>query len=79
MRVISMMLAGREIARVEEGEFRDLRERRDKFDPNLQQWYDDCFYSVPNSTTFEERLKLVKDNHYFCYSKPDLKLIARTI
>ena len=44
--------------------------------PDLQQWYNDSFYNIGNSKTFEQRFKLVEENHYMCFSKPALKLYA---
>ena len=83
MRVISMLLADREIARVEEGVFRILIEPKrgdDLLPDNLyQSWYEDCFYGIENSSTFDERFELVEVQNYFCYSKPKLKLAARIL
>ena len=81
MRVISMILADKEVARVEEGQFKNLIEIQNRFVPNnvFSDWYDDCFYGIKNSSTFDDRFRLVKENNYFCYSKPELKLIARTL
>lgn len=84
MRVISLVLADREIARVEEGVFKQLVELDPKNiellpDNLFQTWYEDCFYGIPNSSTFEERFELVKEQNYFCYSKPKLKLAARIL
>lgn len=84
MKVISLILADREIARVEEGVFKQLVELSPKNmellpDNLFQTWYEDCFYGIPNSSTFEERFELVKEQNYFCYSKPKLKLAARIL
>lgn len=83
MRVISVLLGGKEVARVEEGVFKNLVEVETKSgltSANIfHDWYNDCFYGIPNSSTFEERFELVKKQNYFCYSKPQLKLAARTI
>lgn len=77
MKVISMELGGKEIARIEEGVFIPLIDCRGRFQPNLTDWYEDCFFGVKNSSSFEERFKRVEENDYFCYSKPALKLIAK--
>ena len=80
MKVISMMLAGEEIARIEEGKFTYVIEPKGgSLAPNFVNWYNDCFYGIPHSSTFEERFKLVEENNYFCFSKPKLKLIAKEI
>ena len=81
MRVISMILADKEVARVEEGQFKNLIEIQNCFVSNnvFSNWYDDCFYGIKNSATFDDRFRLVKENNYFCYSKPELKLIARIL
>ncbi|MBD5526518.1 MAG: hypothetical protein HDR04_19385 [Lachnospiraceae bacterium] len=84
MKIISMILADREIARVEEGVFKQLVEFGSKNiellpDNLFQTWYDDCFYGIPKSSTFEERFELVEEQNYFCYSKPKLQLAARIL
>lgn len=84
MKVISLILADREIARVEEGVFKQLVELDPKNiellpDNLFQTWYEDCFYGIPNSSTFEERFELAMKQNYFCYSKPKLKLAARIL
>ena len=81
MRVISLVLADKEVARVEEGVFKNLIEIKGSHIPNdiLKQWYDDCFYNIKNSSTFDERFELVKEQNYFCFSKPKLQLAARIL
>lgn len=79
MKVISMFAGEKEIARIEEGKFKQLVETKGPLAPNFQDWYNNCFYSVANSKSFEERFKLVEENNYFCYSNPHIKLIARTL
>lgn len=53
--------------------------REGKFAPNLLGWYNDCFYGIKNSSTFDDRFRLVEKNNYFCFSKPELELVARTM
>lgn len=77
MRYISMMLAEEEIARIEEGVFKKIMKCNGFFIPNFEDWYNDSFYNIPNSKTFDQRYELVRNNNYFCYSKPDIRLIAR--
>ena len=79
MRVISMFLGDWEIARVEEGKIRQLAEFKGISQPNVSQLYEDCFYDVPDSSTFDERFELAREHKYFCWSKPALKLVARTL
>ncbi len=77
MRVISMRLSDIELARIEEGKFVPVLECvKHPYGPDFKQWYEDCFYGIQNSRTFDERYALVESNGYFCYSKPELKLIA---
>lgn len=80
MRVISMILSDREIARIdEEGNFKQLVEFKGLAQPSVRQLYEDCFYGVPNSSTFDERFELVRVHKYFCWTKPTLQLAARTL
>lgn len=83
MRVISMVLDDREFARVEEGGiFKNIIEPvgGELLPSNLfQQLYEDCFYGIPNSSTFDERFELARANNYFCWRKPALQLVARTL
>ena len=80
MRVISVILGDREIARIdEEGNFKQLVEFKGLAQPSVRQLYEDCFYGVPNSSTFDERFELVKVHKYFCWTKPNLQLAARTL
>lgn len=44
--------------------------------PNLREWFDACFYSLP-CETFDERYEFVKADAYFCYLKPTLKLVVK--
>ena len=83
MRVISMILGDEEIARVEEGVFKNSEETACKWEGvsnNLfKTWYEDCFYGIENSSTFEERLELVRKQNYLCYSKPHIQLTIQII
>lgn len=80
MRVISVILSDREIARIdEEGNFKQLVEFKGLVQPSVRQLYDDCFYGVPNSSTFDERFELVESHSYFCWTKPALQLAARIL
>lgn len=83
MRVISMILGDEEIARVEEGVFKNIVEPARKWEGvsnNLfKTWYEDCFYGIENSSTFEERLELVRKQNYLCYSKPHIQLTIQII
>lgn len=80
MRVISMRLSDIELARIEEGKFVPVLELKNRqYGPDFKQWYEDCFYGIKNSRTFDERYELVESNGYFCYSKPELTLIAMRI
>ncbi len=79
MRVISLILADKEVARVEEGRFNQIVETKGRFAPNFAEWYDACFFGIANSETFDERFERVRENNYFCFKKPALKLIARNI
>ena len=80
MRVISMILGDREIARIEEdGTFRQLVEFKGMVQPSVRQLYEDCFYGVPNSSTFDERFEHVRVHNYFCWTKPALQLAARIL
>lgn len=65
----------REIGRVYEDHIQSFLEPA-PFMPDLQQWYNDSFYNISNSKTFEQRFKLVEENHYMCFSKPALRLYA---
>ena len=83
MRVISMILGDEEIARVEEGVFKNIVEPACKWEGvsnNLfKTWYEDCFYGIENSSTFEERLELLRKQNYLCYSKPHIQLTIQII
>lgn len=79
MRVISMLLGDWEIARIEEGKFTYITEFKGVSNPDVVGLYNDCFYDVPNSSTFDERFELVREHKYFCWSKPALQLVARTL
>ena len=79
MKVIHMILAGKEIARIEDGTFIRLVEPVGICPPNFGEWYNACFYDIPHSDSFEERWLLVRNRNYFCYLKPELKLIAETV
>ena len=80
MRVISMILGDQEIARIdEEGRFTQMVEFKGLVQPSALQLYEDCFYGVPNSSTFDERFELVRVHNYFCWTKPTLQLAARTL
>jgi len=76
MKVIRLMLQDTEIARVEDGEFKNTMTPVGICPPDFYQWYNDSFYGIKNARTFEERFEAVKNNQYFCYTKPHLKLIA---
>lgn len=76
MKVIKMILGDKEIARIVDGVFEEKVICNHRFAPNFRNWYDDCFYNIKGSKSFEERFELVKKNNYFCFSKPSLKLIA---
>lgn len=80
-RVISIMLADKEVARVVEGKFENLIEPKGSYVPRtvFSEWYNDCFYGIREASTFDQRFQLVQDNNYFCFSKPKLKLIARNL
>lgn len=65
----------REIARAYADRFEVLLEPG-PFMPDLRGWYEDCFFNVEDSATFEQRFQRVAENHYFCFSKPALKLYA---
>lgn len=80
MRMISMLLGDQEIARIdEEGKFSQLVEFKGLVQPSVRQLYEDCFYEVPNSSTFDERFELVRVHNYFCWTKPVLQLAAITL
>ena len=77
MRAISLILNDWELARIdEEGNLKQLVEFKGLSQPNVRQLYEDCFYEVPNSSTFDERFELVKIHKYFCWTKPALQLAA---
>ena len=76
MKVIRMILGETEVARITDGVFEDLLQCKHEFAPNFENWYDDCFYNIRGSKEFGARFELVKQGHYFCFSKPSLKLIA---
>lgn len=82
MKIISMLLGDEEIARVEDGVFKNVVEPANKWEgaPNnlFKTWYEDCFYAK-KADTFDERFERAKEQDYFCYSKPHIKLAARTI
>lgn len=75
MKIIKMMIGDRHIATVTESGMETFIKSH-PFAPNLAEWYEACFYEVPNSDTFEERYELVLAGNYFCYLKPGLTLIA---
>ncbi|MCR5517274.1 MAG: hypothetical protein K6F17_01715 [Lachnospiraceae bacterium] len=77
MKVISMMMGTIEVAKIEDGKFTNIVKNSSGLIPSFIQLYDDCFYGIPHSNTFEERYSLVTKNNYFCYTKPTLKLIAK--
>lgn len=79
MKVIRMILGGKEIARITENGFQDLLNNPHSFAPNLMNWYDESFYGIPCAKTFEERYVMVEHGQYFCFSKPALKLVAEEI
>lgn len=81
MKVISIALGEVEYARVEEGRFRVIKEFAGPAKVNVVQLYEDCFHDLPKSEhdTFEKRFELVSQHKYFCWSKPNLQLIARTL
>lgn len=74
--MIKLILGGREVARVEEGIFKNTLICNHPFAPDFKKWYADCFYNLENANTFEQRYNLVKLGQYFCFSKPALKLEA---
>ena len=79
MKVIKLMIKDEEIARVEDGKFFTTIKPVGVCPPNFNQWYEACFYGIKNARTFEERFEAVKAGNYFCYSKPQLKLVAEEI
>ena len=79
MKVIKLMLQDTEIARVVDGKFKNTMTPVGICPPDFYTWYNDCFYSIKNARTFEERFEAVKEQRYFCYSKPTLKLIAEEV
>ena len=78
-KIIKMILGGKEVAKVTDGVFENILICNHKFAPDFHSWYDNSFYNIKNSRTFEERFELVKQNNYFCFSKPSLILIAEEI
>lgn len=80
MRAIGIVLGDQLIARIyEDGRFEQLIELQGKARPNLLQLYEDCFYNVPNSSTFDERFNHAERHNYFCWTKPALQLAALII
>lgn len=79
MKVIKLMIKDEEIARVEDGVFSNTITPVGICPPKFSQWYEDCFYGIKGTRTFEERFEAVKAGNYFCYSKPQLKLEAEEI
>ena len=79
MKIIRMILGEEEIARITDGKFENILICNHYLAPNFHNWYDDCFYGIAHSRTFEQRFDLVKQKQYFCYSKPSLKLVAEEI
>jgi hypothetical protein len=76
MKIIRLLIGGSEIARVTDGIFSNTITPMGICPPNFAQWYEDCFYGLKGTRTFEERFEAVKSGKYFCYSKPCLKLEA---
>ncbi len=76
MKIIRLLIGGSEIARVTDGIFSNTITPMGICPPNFAQWYEDCFYGLKGTRTFEERFEAVKSGNYFCYSKPCLKLEA---
>lgn len=79
MKVIKLLIKDEEIARVVDGKFSTTIKPVGVCPPNFNRWYEDCFYGIKNARTFEERFEAVKAGNYFCYSKPQLKLVAEEI
>lgn len=75
VKYISMCLSDREIGRVYEDRIVSMVPPG-PFAPDIRQWYDDSFYRIPDSDTFEARYRHVTENCYMCFSKPALKMYA---
>ena len=78
-KIISMMIKDQEIARVSKDGLQAFINLNSPLAPKLQDWYNASFYGIKNAKTFEERWDRVEENNYFCYLKPHLVLVARTI
>ncbi len=75
MKYIVLWLAGREIGRAYPDRFVDMLPEN-PFGVSAKKFYDDSFYSIANSSTFEERFQRVTEGNYMCFSKPALRLYA---
>ena len=75
VKCIKLYMGEREVGRAYEGRFVDMMPPN-PFGINARSWYEDCFYGVENSGTFEERFQRVLEGKYMCFSKPTLKLYA---
>lgn len=76
MKTIKIMLGGKLVAEVVDGEFHCIMKYDHPFALNFHELYDACFYRIPGSDTFEGRFALAKTGRHFCYLKPSLKLVA---
>ncbi|MBE5970671.1 MAG: hypothetical protein E7242_10620 [Lachnospiraceae bacterium] len=79
MKIIKLILAGEEIARVTDGKIDKIRMSDSPYSFNLEQLYDACFYGIKNAIDFDERFELAKNGNYFCWMKPQLKLETEEI
>ena len=76
MKIIKMMLGGEEVARITDGQFEAKLINTSPFAFNLKSMYDNCFYGISDTATFEQQFEAAKNGRYFCYSKPSLKLVT---
>lgn len=72
---IKLFLGEHEVGRAYEGRFVNMVPAN-PFGINSKNWYDDSFYGVEDSDTFEARFQRVLEGKYMCFSKPTLKLCA---
>lgn len=75
IRCIKLYMGEHEIGRAYADHFVDMMPPN-PFGIKAKSFYDDSFYGVEDSDTFEARFQRVLEGKYMCFSKPTLKLYA---